>query len=148
MRDSEIKHLHRGCLKARQDADGRTYRWNVTSLAFKGESSPAGNPATWVVGEPAARAVAVLEQLQPPEQTLLFAHLPYSSAVGPARAAANTAITTKATNQQLLELLVLKLDVVLSLESGLDVLDDLPPLRAVRPLVLKKMIFDLWEPVL
>lgn len=103
MRDSEIKHLHRGCLIAQQDADGRTYRWKVTSLAFKGEINPAGTEATWVIGEPAARAIAVLEQLQPAEHTLLFAHLPHSGAIGPARAAPNEVISTKATNQQLLE---------------------------------------------
>lgn len=103
MRDSEIKHLHRGCLTARRDADGRPYRWTVTSLAFKGENNPTGTPATWVVGDAAARAIAVLEQLQPPDQQLLFAHLPHSGAAGPAKNAPNRAITTKATNQQLLE---------------------------------------------
>jgi hypothetical protein len=34
--------------------------------------------ATWVVGEPVGRAVGVLERLQPPDQDLLFAHLPSS----------------------------------------------------------------------
>jgi integrase len=78
MRDSEVKHLRRGCLTARRDDTGRVYRWTVTSQAFKGEQRPEGVEATWVVGEPVGRAVAVLEQLQPPGQDLLFAHLPGS----------------------------------------------------------------------
>jgi integrase len=78
MRDSEVKHLRRGCLITRRDDTGRAYRWMVTSQAFKGEATPAGVEATWVVGEPVGRAVAVLERLQPPDQNLLFAHLPSS----------------------------------------------------------------------
>ena len=105
MRDSEIKHLSRGCLTTQQDAEGRTYRWKVTSLAFKGESNPAGVTATWVIGEPAARAISVLEQLQPPSESLLFAHLPHSGAAGPAGGALNRAVTTKSTNAQIIELM-------------------------------------------
>lgn len=101
MRDSEIKHLRRGCLTAHRDPDGRPYRWTVTSLAFKGETNPAGVPATWVIGEPAARAIAILEQLHPADDALLFSHLPHSGGVGPSRGAANSAVTTKATNEQL-----------------------------------------------
>jgi len=76
MRDSEIKHLRRGCLHPIRDTDGRVHRHKVTSLAFKGECDPAGVEATWVVGEPAARAIRVLEQLQPPHAELLFEALP------------------------------------------------------------------------
>jgi hypothetical protein len=78
MRDSEVKHLRRGCLAARRDDTGRAYRWMITSQAFKGEHAPEGVEATWVVGEPVGRAVDVLERLQPPDQPLLFAHLPSS----------------------------------------------------------------------
>jgi hypothetical protein len=78
LRDSEVKHLRRGCLATRQDNIGRAYRWTVTSQAFKGEGRPEGVDATWVVGEPVGRAVSVLERLQPPDQDLLFAHLPSS----------------------------------------------------------------------
>lgn len=78
MRDSEVKHLRRGCLATRRDNTGRAYRWIVTSQTFKGESTPEGVEATWVVGEPVERAVGVLERLQPPDQDLLFAHLPSS----------------------------------------------------------------------
>ena len=105
MRDSEIKHLSRGCLTTQQDAEGRSYRWKVTSLAFKGERNPAGATATWVIGEPAARAISVLEQLQPPSESLLFAHLPHSCAAGPAGGAPNRAVTTKSTNAQMIELM-------------------------------------------
>ena len=78
MRESEVKHLHCGCLATRRDNTGRAYRWTVTSQAFKGEGTPEGVEATWVVGEPVGRAVAVLERLQPPGHDLLFAHLPSS----------------------------------------------------------------------
>jgi integrase len=78
MRDSEVKHLRRGCLTARRDNTGRAYRWMITSQAFKGEATPEGVEATWVVGEPVERAVGVLERLQPSDQPLLFAHLPSS----------------------------------------------------------------------
>jgi hypothetical protein len=50
----------------------------MRSLAFKGENDPAGVPATWSIGEPAARAIIVLEQLQPPGTRDLFARLEHS----------------------------------------------------------------------
>ncbi len=78
MREGEVKHLRRGCLATRWNNTGRAYRWMVTSQAFKGEGTPEGVEATWVVGEPVGRAVAVLERLQPPGHDLLFAHLPSS----------------------------------------------------------------------
>jgi hypothetical protein len=76
MRDSEIKHLARGCASCQRDSDGTAYRWKITGLAFKGETSTRGVPAAWVASQPAARAVAVMERLQPPGQSLLFARLP------------------------------------------------------------------------
>ncbi|MEV0888564.1 hypothetical protein AB0J03_32750 [Streptomyces microflavus] len=78
MRDSEIKHLRRGCVAVQRDPTGRVYRHRLHSLAFKGEV-PAGVPAAWVVTAPVARAVAVLEQLQPPGRDFLFS--PLASAV-------------------------------------------------------------------
>lgn len=75
MRDSEIKHLQRGCVRVHRDASGTAYRWTIRSRAFKGESDPAGAPATWVIGEAAARAVDVLERLQHSEADMLFAPL-------------------------------------------------------------------------
>jgi integrase len=78
MRESEVKHLRRGCLATRRDNTGRAYRHVITSQAFKGEGGPEGVEATWVVGKPVQRAVDVLERLHPPGQDLLFAHPPSS----------------------------------------------------------------------
>ncbi|MFD7487738.1 hypothetical protein [Streptomyces mirabilis] len=98
MRDSEVKHLRRGCVKIKRDKDGNPYRWTVTSLAFKGEDDDAGVEATWVVGEPVARAIAVLEDLQPPESDYLFARLRHGSG---AKKGSAEALTTKATSTQI-----------------------------------------------
>jgi hypothetical protein len=57
-----------------RDDTGHAYRYKVVSRAFKGENDPNGVEATWVIGAPAARAIRVLEQLQPSETDLLFAH--------------------------------------------------------------------------
>lgn len=76
MRDAEIKELQRGCLQVQRDDTGRIYRYKVASRAFKGEKNPLGVDATWVVGAPAARAISVLERMQPAETDLLFAHHP------------------------------------------------------------------------
>lgn len=75
MRDSELKHLRRDCVRAQRDPAGVPYRWTVASLAFKGETDPAGTRATWVIGAPAARALAVLEQLQPASTDMLLSSL-------------------------------------------------------------------------
>jgi hypothetical protein len=99
-----VKHLRRGCLQVIRDADGRPYRWKLASLAFKGERDPAGVPATWVVGEPVARAIEVLHELQPAETDLLFAVLPYGNSAGPASRSTSPAIGTSATNRQINEL--------------------------------------------
>ncbi|MER5933953.1 hypothetical protein [Streptomyces sp. NPDC002054] len=77
MRDSEIRHLRRGSTHTLLDGSGQPYRWTITILAFKGESDPAGTIATWIIGAPAARAVAVavLERLQPPATDVLLRSL-------------------------------------------------------------------------
>jgi hypothetical protein len=72
MRDSEIKHLRRGCVHVHRDSTGKPYRWTITSRAFKGEVDPTGTAATWVIGAAAARAVEVLGRLQPPDADVLF----------------------------------------------------------------------------
>ncbi|MEV7129680.1 hypothetical protein [Streptomyces sp. NPDC093260] len=98
MRDSEVKHLRRGCLQTHRDEDGNPYRWKLRSLAFKGERDTAGIPATWIVGEPVARAVKVLEALQRPGVDYLF----YVLGDGPRKQKATfAAMTGNATNQQL-----------------------------------------------
>lgn len=91
MRDAEIKHLQRGCVRVERDSTGAAYRWTVTSRAFKGEPDPTGADATWVIGHPAARAINVLEQLQPAGQDWLFAVLRNGyAASAPARSTATT----------------------------------------------------------
>lgn len=90
MRDAELKHLRRGCLTVRRDTDGHPYRWTVRGTAFKGEPSPAGAPATWTIGAPAARAVAVLEGIAVGD--LLFTHPANARSTTP-RAVRTTAST-------------------------------------------------------
>lgn len=63
MRDNEIKHLRIGASEVVTDSRGAPTRWLAHSLAFKGEEEVEGVPATWVIGAPAARAIAVLERL-------------------------------------------------------------------------------------
>ncbi|MFF4402632.1 hypothetical protein [Streptomyces sp. NPDC001480] len=77
MRDSEIKHLKRGCLSIQRAPDGHVYRHRLRSLAFKGEDVH-GVEATWIVTAPVARAIAVLERFQPDDQPYLFAPPPSS----------------------------------------------------------------------
>ncbi|KMS80287.1 hypothetical protein ACH49_08390 [Streptomyces leeuwenhoekii] len=99
MRDSEVKHLRRGCLTTDADRTGKITRRKITSMAFKGEDTPLGVEATWVIGRPVARAVEVLERLQPKRQRWLFAVPPSSHTHKKPR---NTgAKTTKATNNDL-----------------------------------------------
>ncbi|PXY16994.1 hypothetical protein [Prauserella muralis] len=99
MRDSEVKHMRRGCLTRKRDRDGAVVRRVVTSQAFKGEGTPTGVRATWVVSETVEHAVAVLEQLQPPEVDFLFAPLPGSA--GYRYGDAGDPQTTTATNRVL-----------------------------------------------
>ncbi|GAA4442559.1 hypothetical protein [Phytohabitans houttuyneae] len=102
MRDSEIKHLRRGCLRVERDPNGTAYRWKLHGTAFKGERDPSGSPATWAVGQPVARAVEVLERLQP-DRDLLFARLPHGPGNGPAAKGLTTALVNSSTNTQLNE---------------------------------------------
>ncbi|WP_410580144.1 hypothetical protein [Amycolatopsis sp. lyj-108] len=103
MRDSEVKHLRRGCVRAERDEQGRTYRWNVVSLAFKGEDDPYGVEATWVVGAPAVRAIQVLERLQPEGTDLLFTSLGHGPGGSTRRAKGDATLTNSSTNRGLNE---------------------------------------------
>jgi hypothetical protein len=105
MRDSELKHLRRGCLSVERDDAGNPNRWKVTSLAFKGENDPAGVEATWVVWAPAARAIEVLQRLQPPGVDLLFARLDHGPGKKKDDPNAKPALTHTATNIQLNKLI-------------------------------------------
>ncbi|GAB3400008.1 hypothetical protein [Amycolatopsis echigonensis] len=98
MRDSEVKHLRRGCISHRFDRDDRIARRTITSLAFKGEHSPLGTAATWVVSDSVDLAVTVLEHLQEPDATYLFAPLPGSPGYRGTDRSSTTSTTNKALN--------------------------------------------------
>ncbi|WP_217234651.1 hypothetical protein [Streptomyces sp. AC555_RSS877] len=100
MRDSEVKHIKRGSLEIKYDEDGRPYRWRLNSLAFKGEEDVAGVPATWTVSAAVARAIKVLEQLQPSTEAFLFGRLLHGCG---AHKGDNEALGNKATNKHLNE---------------------------------------------
>jgi hypothetical protein len=104
MRDGEVKHLRRGCLSTDTSSDGRLRRYRLTGQTFKGETSPLGTTATWIVGAPVAAAITILEQLQPPEQQWLFAPLATSHHRGRRRAGrdhGNEVLSSRATNEDI-----------------------------------------------
>lgn len=82
MRDSEVKHLRRGCLGV-SPTQTDTCRWMISSLRSKASGIRPGANATWVVGNPVAQAIEVLENLQPPGTDLLFTQLPYGPGTAP-----------------------------------------------------------------
>ncbi|MFB7124701.1 hypothetical protein [Kitasatospora sp. NPDC056273] len=102
LRDSEVKHLKRGCVQVWRDETGRIVRRRLHGRAFKGEADHNGADATWVISAPAQRAVDILERLQPARQKYLFALLP-SSPGYTAQRGLNEARTTKTTNADLQE---------------------------------------------
>ena len=99
MRDSEVKHLQRGCLSVWCDDAGRVVRRKVTSQAFKGENDPTGVTATWIVIAPVEHAIRVLEAMQPTSQPNLFALPPTSRDYLNNRT--NPVATTSTTNRDL-----------------------------------------------
>ena len=101
MRDCEVKHLRKGCVSVLRDGNGAPYRWTADGLAFKGEDDPAGVPATWVIGEAAARAVAVLERIHEGRTEWLFAAVRVGPGAGSAGRSGNSALTGATTNRQL-----------------------------------------------
>ncbi|MDH6709893.1 integrase [Kitasatospora sp. MAA19] len=102
LRDSEVKHLKRGCVQVWRDETGRIVRRRLHGRAFKGEADHNGAEATWVISAPAHRAVDVLERLQPARQKYLFALLPSSPGYVLQRGR-NEARTTSTTNHDLSE---------------------------------------------
>ncbi|WP_328308423.1 hypothetical protein OG432_05860 [Streptomyces sp. NBC_00442] len=78
MRDSEVKELRDGCHFTERSTDGVVVRHKVRSQLVKGGR---GAPESWVVIEPVAQAIEVLECL--PHRDLLFcrpvAGRPYST---------------------------------------------------------------------
>lgn len=103
MRDSEVKHLRAGCCTTESDGNGNPYRWKVSSLAFKGESTNTGVPATWIIGESAARAIGVLERIHRDRARgrtdWLFA--PIKSGAAASGRGENDAMTLAGTNRQI-----------------------------------------------
>lgn len=102
MRDSEIKHLRRDSLSVETNNEGVAYRWRLASLAFKGTDDVEGVPAVWLVGAPVARAIKVMERLQPTGQDMLFATLLHSTGTKHAeRVAAGGVMANSTTNKNL-----------------------------------------------
>ncbi|MDX3525976.1 hypothetical protein P1P75_05885 [Streptomyces sp. ID05-39B] len=99
MRDSEVKHMKRGCMTIWRDEEDRPVRYRVTSQAFKGEGTPEGVEATWIVNASVAKAIKVLETLQPADQPYLFA-VPPSSRAHP-KTRTNSAQTSETTRRNL-----------------------------------------------
>ena len=62
MRDSELQELRRGCHFVERSADGVIDRHKLRGRAFKGHG-PQGRQATWVVIDPVAQAVGILEAM-------------------------------------------------------------------------------------
>lgn len=62
MRDSEMQDLRRGCHEPLLDEQGAILRHRLRSVTYKGRDN-AGEERTWVVIEPVARAIEVLERL-------------------------------------------------------------------------------------
>ena len=61
MRHPEVNDLEAGCVRRRRGPGGRVIRWYVYGRTRKGKRSPV--EARWVVVEPVAAAVEVLERL-------------------------------------------------------------------------------------
>lgn len=61
MRDSEVQDLRRGCIEAERDERGLVVRYRIRGRTFKHRKRP--EPRTWVVIEPVARAIGVLERM-------------------------------------------------------------------------------------
>lgn len=82
IRDGEVQALRRGCHFREASADGVLVRHKLAGLTFKGRHAE-GEPATWVVIEPVAKAIAALEALH--DSDVLFvrlAHDQINSVVG------------------------------------------------------------------
>ncbi|MCA1702442.1 MAG: integrase, partial [Actinobacteria bacterium] len=82
MRDGEVQALRRGCHYREANADGVLVRHKLAGLTFKGRHAE-GEPATWVVIEPVAKAIAALEALHDGEVLFVrLAHAQINSVLG------------------------------------------------------------------
>lgn len=75
MRDSEVKHIERGCIAHDDDDTGRLRRVILTGVTFKGVRSSKGRRVRWVVAPIVEDAVKVLEELADADQMKLFTPL-------------------------------------------------------------------------
>lgn len=75
MRNGEVQALRRGCHFREASADGVLVRHKLAGLTFKGRHAE-GEPATWVVIEPVAKAIAALESLH--DGDVLFVRLAHA----------------------------------------------------------------------
>ncbi|MES2280200.1 MAG: hypothetical protein V4542_02200 [Pseudomonadota bacterium] len=62
MRDSELQSLKVGCVREERTTDGVANRWKVQGMAWKNKHA-RGEPEEWVIIEPVARAIEMLESL-------------------------------------------------------------------------------------
>jgi len=97
MRDSEIKHLRRGCYRSQSDSSGLIVRRTLDGVAFKGERTATGVSAQWVVGEPVEKAIEILERIQPESEQHLFAG--FTHQINRRNTVARPLQTTSRTNQ-------------------------------------------------
>lgn len=82
MRDGEVQALRRGCHFREASADGVLVRHKLAGLTFKGRHAE-GEPATWVVIEPVAKAIAAIEALHDGEVLFVrLAHAQINSVLG------------------------------------------------------------------
>ena len=97
MRDSEAKHLERGCSRARTDSTGALTRYEVSGLTFKGtQIKPAGRRATWVTTEVVHDAICLLERMIPEHSSHLFT--PLREGTNADRGVARSVVTSAQTN--------------------------------------------------
>lgn len=85
MRDSEVKHVRRGCINVASDSTGRLEELHLTSVAFKGNSEKNGKVESWVVAPIVKTAVDVLERLVGPDSEYLFRPLVEGTVTGKSR---------------------------------------------------------------
>jgi hypothetical protein len=79
MRDSEVKHIKRGCIRTDSDSTGRLQVHRLHGTTFKGNDDPHGKAAHWIVSPIVKRAVEVLERLADPGEEYLFRPLRFGT---------------------------------------------------------------------
>lgn len=67
MRDSELQAMRVGCHSVSNSADGMVERHRIKSITYKARDR-SGEEAEWVTVAPVARAIGIVERLNPPSQ--------------------------------------------------------------------------------